>query len=103
MGLKVSWIGKKFHGANATGINLFHDEKGGQVEKYPFITSTGKGLLDKNLDVLKIQYNVKGNSLWLRFIVDEMVEITPNQYLGKMQITVIPGLPFSVLYFDLKK
>src|SRR3989344_2758362 len=66
LGHNTSWRGKKFNAANAKGINLFAGHNtapgsDGQVEKYPFKTWQGKGLLDKKLDVLKIDYNVKGN------------------------------------------
>ena len=97
---------------NSTGINLFYDKKArhntapgssAQVERYPFKTYAGKGLRDKKLDVLKIDYNVDGNPFWLRLIVDEIVEVTPGKYLGKMHIKLIPGFPFTVLYFELKK
>jgi len=103
LGHNTSWRGKKFNVANSTGINLFYDKKGGQVERYPFKTYAGKGLRDKKLDVLKIDYNVEGNPFWLRLIVDEIVEVTPGRYLGKMHIKIIPGFPFTVLYFELKK
>src|SRR3989344_3788857 len=57
----------------------------------------------KKFDVLKIDYNVKGNPFWLRLIVDEIVQIAPNEYLGKMNLKIIPGFPFGILYFELKK
>ena len=108
LGHNTSWRGKKFDAANAKGINLFAGHNtapgsDGQVEKYPFKTWQGKGLLDKKLDVLKIDYNVKGNPFWLRLIVDEIVQIAPNEYLGKMNLKIIPGFPFGILYFELKK
>ena len=112
LGHNTSWRGKKFNVANSTGINLFYDKKArhntapgssAQVERYPFKTYAGKGLRDKKLDVLKIDYNVEGNPFWLRLIVDEIVEVTPGRYLGKMHIKIIPGFPFTVLYFELKK
>ncbi len=95
---KVSWHGKKFNSLKAEGINVFDNG-----EKYSFITYEGKGLADKNLEVLKIDYNISGNPFWLKFILDEIVQITPNQYLGKLHIRLIPGLPFSLGYFWLKK
>ncbi len=103
MGFNTSWIGKKMNAPENTGINLFKDKNDVESSKYPFKTSVGSGLFDKNLLVLKIDYNVKGNPFWIRWIVDELVEIKPNEYLGKMNLKIIPGLPFSVLYFELKK
>ena len=74
---KTSWLGKKFNSTDSTGINVFDNGKGEKFDKYSFVTYSAKGLLDKNLDVLKIDYNVRGNPFWLRFIVDEIVEVKP--------------------------
>ena len=95
---KTTWQGKKFDATNSAGINIIDNN-----EKYPFKTYTGKGLQDKNLDVFKIDYNIKENPLWLRFILDEIVEIEKNKFLGKVHINLIPGLPFSLGYFRLEK
>jgi hypothetical protein len=103
VGLVTSWVGKKFNTANATGINVFKDTKGKQYEKYPFKTYVGPGLFDEKLFVVKIDYNVKGNPFWVRWILDEIVQVAPNEYLGKAHVRIIPGFPFSVLYFELKK
>ncbi len=102
IGRATSWVGKKFDAQTSSGINVFN-ENGAKVEKYPFITSTNKGVVDKNLDVIKIDYNVPENPFWLRLIADEIVEIAPNEYSGKMFVKVIPGFPFALLYFRLKK
>ncbi|MBX4200996.1 hypothetical protein KW786_02600 [Candidatus Parcubacteria bacterium] len=114
LGHHTSWRGKKFNAQDSTGINLFEEKTGGQVspsaqgsggtkEKYPFKTYIAKGLQEKNLDVMKIDYDVPANPFWLSFIMDEIVQIAPGSYLGKMHIKLIPGLPFTVLYFELKK
>ena len=108
LGYSSSWKGKKLNAIDSTGINMFAGHKSApdsndQVEKYPFKTYIGKGLVDKNLDVLKIDYNLLGNPFWLKWIVDEVVQIAPNEYLGKMHLNIIPGFPFSLLYFQLSK
>ncbi len=115
VGFKTAWFGKKFNSQDSKGINVFEDEtnasggvpsgsgKGGQSEKYPFITFVGKGLFNPNTFVLKIQYNIKENPWWARYILDEIVEIAPGEYLGKMHLNVIPGFPFSLLYFHLRR
>ena len=103
IGFRVSWIGKKFDAENGVGINVFCDERGKQTEKYKFKTLLGSGLFDQHLIVLKIDYNVKSNPFWIRCILDEIIEVAPNEYLGKMHLRIIPGFPFSVLYFELKK
>ena len=113
VGFKTAWLGKKFDAQNAVGINVVADRKAGQVDKYPFKTYTGNGLFDQKLFVQKIDYNVKGNPFWIKWILDEIVEVAPSfaeasagkpgQYLGKMNLRIIPGFPFSVLYFELKR
>lgn len=112
-GFDSRWVGKKFNAENSTGINVFKSKSkdepasaqgsGVAKEKYPFVTSVGTGLFDEKLFVLKIDYNIKGNPFWIRWILDEIVQVAPNEYLGKMHIRLIPGFPFSVLYFELKK
>ncbi len=97
-GLKTSWQGKKFDVSFSTGVNLFNNK-----EIYPFKTYVGKGLQDNKQNVLRIDYNISKNPFWLRFILDEIVEIEPNQYLGKVHLKIIPRLPFSLGYFRLKK
>lgn len=111
VGFETAWIGKKFFAQTNTGINLLRGDKDAKVaggfgptrQKYPFKTYKSNGLFDPNTFVLKIDYNVPGNPFWVKFIVDEIVQVAPDQYLGKMQLKLIPGFPFSVLYFELKK
>src|SRR4051812_10585237 len=43
-GREVSWLGKKFDKASSSGINVFKEGSGGQVERYPFKTSVGAGV-----------------------------------------------------------
>lgn len=99
IGKKVSWQGKKFNSATSEGINVFEGGK----EQYPFATYKGSGLFEKNLEVLKIDYNIPSNPFWLKLILDEIVQVSPNQYLGKMSLQIIPGFPFSLGYFRLQK
>lgn len=100
-GLKTTWQGKKFEASSSAGINLFKSDSG-VTERYPFKTYSGKGLQD-NIQVLKIDYNLKENPLWLRFIVDELVQTAPNKYLGKLQVKLLPKVSFSLGFFNLEK
>ncbi len=100
-GHEVSWLGKKFASSTSSGINVFSEEST-TTEKYPFKTSLTKGLRDRNLDVVKIDYNQSPNPFWLRFVVDEIVETAPAQYLGKLHINIY-GFTFTLAYFELKK
>ncbi len=100
-GHKFSWQGKKFSAQNKRGINIF---KNGELitENYPFKFYQAKGLQDNN-EVIRIDYNLPENPLWLRFIVDEIVETSPNKYLGKLHVRLFPGLVASLGYFKLEK
>lgn len=102
-GYIFSWIGKKFDLVNSKGINIFDEGAGETSLKYEFKTSTGHGITDKKFEVLKIDYDLKSNPFWLRRVLDEVVEISPGVYLGKMHIRIIPGYPFTLAYFDLRK
>ena len=101
-GHTFSWLGKKFNAADSSGINLFKDGSA-TTEKYPFKTSLGLGLRDHSLNVLQIDYNIPANPFWLHPILDEIVEIYPGHYLGKLQARFIPGFPFTLSYFELTK
>ncbi len=99
---KVSWLGKKFNLSAMTGINLFANADGSTVEKYPFAFSVGKGSHD-SISVIKIDYDYGNNPFWLRLILDEIVEVAPGEYLGKLQLRIIPGYPFTLSFFSLTK
>lgn len=103
-GHTVSWLGKKFlpaqagNAASGSGVNVFQDG-----ERYPFTTSVGGGLRDTKIQVFKIDYDTPRNPFWLRLILDEIVQVSPGHYLGKLHVRIIPGYPFTLAYFELKK
>ncbi len=97
----ASWLGKKFNAAQATGTNVFKDGSS-TVEQYPFVTTAQAGLRDIETQVLAIDYNIPENPFWLRPVLDEIVEVTPGHYLGKMHIRIFK-YSFSILYFELTK
>ena len=99
--LNTAWAGKEFNAKEMNGINIFHEE-GQTSKKYPFHLYRGKGLADKNLEVIKIDYDLPQNPIWLRFILDEIVETGKDQYLGKLHIR-FPGVSFALGYFTLQK
>lgn len=97
-GYNGGWKGKSFDAATKTGSNTFDDN-----QAYPFTFYTGSGLSDKNLTVIKIDYNNSQNPFWLHGVVDEIVETdTPNHFLGKIHLRFL-GLTFAVGYFTLQK
>lgn len=96
-GLGKNWMGKTFDSSTNSGINTFSDG-----DRYKFKVYESQGLRDDKT-VLRLDYNLKSNPFWMRFIKDEIVETTPNTYLGKVTFKIIPGLPFTVTYFELSK
>lgn len=101
-GLNTTWQGKKFDASRSAGINVFKNNKT-TTEQFPFKTYVGKGVQDTDVNVLKIDYSDNKNPWWLEYILDEVVEVSPGKYLGKVHITFIPGIPFTMGYFRLEK
>ncbi|MDB5237074.1 MAG: uncharacterized protein JWL88_176 [Parcubacteria group bacterium] len=102
VGPAVSWKGKKFDSASGTGINIFAEPNGADTQKYPFAFSVGRGLYDP-IQVIRVDYDLPANPLWLRPVLDEVVEVAPDEYLGKLQLRIVPHYPFTITYFRLKK
>lgn len=100
-GRTFTWQGKKFLDTER-GINVF-DRTGTVTEEYPFRYSVAPSIRDRGLTIVKLDYNQPGNPWWLRFIVDEMVAIDPNHYLGKVHIRLLPGVSFAMGYFYLER
>ncbi|MBI3495332.1 hypothetical protein HY065_01760 [Candidatus Berkelbacteria bacterium] len=96
-GLLGSWQGKAIDAKTQTGINIFKEGK-----RYPFKFITARGRHD-NIELMRIEYNIPGNPLWVRFIMDEMVEIGPNQYLGKIHARILPGFSVELGFFTLER
>ncbi len=102
-GFRFSWQGKTFDAEHHTGINVFQDEGGTLESRYPFVTSIGRGVHDYETDVMRIDYNVPQNPWWLRLVLDEIVEVEPGHFLGKLEVRIIPYFPFTLTYFELRK
>ncbi len=101
-GYTGAWQGKKFTPDSETGINIYH-ENGRPLERYPFKTRVADGLAEPKMQVYRIDYNQAGNPFWLRFIVDELVESGPGNYVGKIHLSLLPGLHFAIGWFELEK
>ena len=98
----TSWLGKKFDSANSIGINVFKRADGTSEEHSAFKTYETYASHD-SVKVLAIDYDIPGNPWWLRLILDEIVQTAPDSYLGKLQIRLVPGYPFTLAFFELKK
>src|SRR5579871_2510585 len=55
------WKGKQFDAATETGINVFPSSDGGERLNRPFRTTAGPGLVDPEVQVLKIDYDLPAN------------------------------------------
>jgi hypothetical protein len=99
-GIKFAWKGKIFDKKVSRGVNIFGSDL---HEKYPFTFYLGKGLQDPKKDVVKIDYNLKENPFWMKWILDEVIEYEPNKYVGKLHIRLIPYIPITLGYFYLER
>ena len=97
----TNWQGKAFDATASGGINIFWEN--GESNRYiPFKTYSGYGLLDPETRVLKIDYDLSVNPWWVRMILDELVEVSPGNYLGKL-ILKTPWGGWALGYFELQK
>lgn len=117
---KVPWLGKHFDRQQQFGYNVFTPlgakilkfaspfyrkfslNEEGNTRAYYFKTWVGKGKKDTQLDVFKLDYDSPENPLFIRIILDEVVEIAPQQYLGKIHVKFLPGFFVTIGYFGLK-
>lgn len=101
-GYAGTWEGKMFSRKDSVGKNIFR-EAGSRASKYPFTMERAKGILDPQLDVLRLRYNVQGNPAWMHLVVDEIVQTGSGRLLGKMYLTLVPGYPFALGFFELSE
>jgi len=100
-GANNPWKGKKFDRAAQTGINEV-TISGRTAEKFPFKTYTGVGIVDTQLQVIKIDYDIPQNPWFVKIVLDEIVQTAPGHFLGKVNLRVA-GLVLPVGYFGLGK
>jgi hypothetical protein len=55
-----------------------------RLEAFPFRTGLSGGELDPGVNVMKIDYDFEANPALIRHILDELVQIAPGRYLGKV-------------------
>jgi hypothetical protein len=98
------WVGKRFDADAGTGDNLLRprarlpmralwpgyqpeEGPGGLLAAFRFRTYTAPGMVDPDRETLKIDYDSDENPrLVIRDVLDELVEIVPSAYLGKVLI-----------------
>ena len=119
-GAWLPWKGKAFYPANARGDNLFTRDSlglahliwplyGGYVESaspiyraFAFKTRIALGLFDPDRQVLKIDYDLSENpAATVRRVLDEIVQVSDNFYIGKAHLKWWWGKWQTVAYFTL--
>jgi hypothetical protein len=97
----MPWLGKRFDPAEQSGDNLFvtsastptrvlfryelQEADGGRLAGFRFRTYVSPGTVDPDRDTLKIDYDSDENpGLLIRDILDELVQVVPGAYLGKV-------------------
>jgi hypothetical protein len=118
---RVPWLGKSFEKDNDLGFNIFAPKgasllkamtpfykkfrvnSDGNTDAYNFKTSTGRGFKDGGVDTFKLDYDSPENPFLIRIILDEIVQVAPDEYLGKVHLKVFPGYYATIGYFGLKK
>ncbi len=117
----VPWLGKSFESKNNLGFNIFtptgakllrlmtpfykrfRHNADGNTDAYYFKTSTGPAFRDPGIETFKLDYDSPENPFLIRIILDEIVEIGPEEYLGKVHMKVFPGYYATIGYFGLRK
>lgn len=117
----MPWKGKQMDPATCTGDNimkrssrwLFYllypfykgiiDENGPTFRAFVFNTSIGPGLQDPDVQVFKLDYDSAVNPAFtIRPILDEVVQIHPGVYLGKIHFKSLTGKWKMLGYFSLR-
>ena len=118
---QTPWLGKSFVAADNFGFNIFmpkgaallkilapfykkfRQNENGDTDAFYFQTRTEAGIKDKNVEVIKLDYDAPENPFFVRIILDEIVEIAPDEILGKIHLKVFPRFFSTIGYFGLKK
>jgi hypothetical protein len=120
--LWMPWRGKTFDPSQKRGENIFTKDsyplarlfnplyrgftsEGPKTYRgFAFHTYTAPGLLDTDRTVLKIDYNLKENpALTVRRVLDELVQVDNDVYLGKAHVRWWWGTWQTVAYFSLRR
>jgi hypothetical protein len=114
------WLGKTFDARQDRGENRLdrrfrlvtrlvwplyrglRDHAAGEVRGFPFRTSIGPGVRDPDRSVLKIDYSAEPNPFAVRRVLDELVQVGPDYYLGKAHLRLPGGRWRTVAFFALR-
>ncbi len=113
------WHGKSFDARLAAGENRFdrrfrrvtrlfwplyrgiRDDPPSGIRAFRFRTWAGAGIVDPDLHVLKIDYSAEPNPLAVRRVLDELVQVAPETYVGKANL-LFRGRWRTVAFFGLQ-
>jgi hypothetical protein len=117
----MPWVGKRFDQATQTGDNLLlpsarmasralwpsyrpEDAGDGRLAAFKFRTYASPGELDPDRQTMKIDYDSEENpGLLIRDILDELVQVVPGSYLGKVLLRRNRQAPWRLIgYFALQ-
>lgn len=120
-GQRRPWLGKAFNKDEARGENILaasarpslrlthpfyrdiHPDTATTLRALRFRTYTAPALLDPELTVLKIDYDLPPNpKLTIRRVLDELVEVAGGYYLGRAWVRWWWGRWQRVAYFSLR-
>ena len=118
----MPWLGKTFSASHQKGDNIFTQDsyllarlfnpfyrsfttdQPGTYRGFAFHTYMAPGLMDSDRTILKIDYDLKDNpALTVRRILDELVQIDEDLYLGKAHVRWWWGGWQTVAYFTLTR
>lgn len=94
----TDWLGKEFDVITQTGLNVFRATPE-PAKRIPFTMSVAPSLKNEKQTVLLLDYNVEGNSPWIRLVRDEVVQIAPGKLLGLLYYKLGP-IVIPVDYFE---
>ena len=116
----MPWRGKTFDAAHRTGDNIFtndsyllarlfnpfyrgfEEDRPGTYRGFAFRTYIAPGLVDPDRQILKIDYDLKDNpALTVRRVLDELVQVDEDLYLGKAHVRWWWGAWQTVAFFTL--
>ena len=114
----LPWYGKKFYTNQNRGNNLLPlflapllrlrygnkvilKKDGQTIHAFPFKTTIKKGLKD-DIQVMQLDYDLPQNPQTVRNIIDELVCVGKNSYLGKAHIKNANSFR-TVAFFSLRK
>jgi hypothetical protein len=117
----MPWMGKSFDAAANKGVNRMtgssrlpakllwprygmREDEGGKAA-FDFLTRVERGMVEPAVDVLVIDYEPVSENprVLIRQIRDELVEIVPDTYLGRILFKLGEGRYSNIGYFALRQ